>query len=224
MHSRSIDRGTERGRRLRSSIGGEIRAARIDRNLTLDEIGRAVGVSASTLSRLERGLLEHVDLMLLARTCAAVGLELSVRAFPGGQPIRDHAQVALLGEFRSRLHPSLDWATEVPLPSSGDPRAWDGLIRGPSWRYGVEGETAPHDGQATLRRLALKERDGQVDGVLLILRDTRQSRSFLREIADVAGSNFPVAGARAMELLGVGADPGGSAIVMLPNRPTPSKA
>lgn len=181
-------------------------------------------MSASTGSRLERGLLEHVDVMLLAKFCAVVGLDLSIKAFPGGQPIRDAAHLAMLGEFRGLLHPSLDWATEVPLPSPGDPRAWDGMVRGAGWRYGAEAETAPHDGQATLRRLMLKQRDGRVDGVLLILRATHQSRAFLREVADVAGSSLPVPGARALELLRVGASPGGSAIVMLPKRQTGAPA
>ena len=218
VRCRPIDRGTERGRRLRTSIGLEARQARVGRNLTLARVCGAVGVSTSTGSRLERGLLEHVDVMLLARFCAVVGLDLSIRAYPGGQPIRDAAQLALLREFRALVHTSLDWATEVPLPLTGDLRAWDGLLRGKGWRYGVEAETAPHDGQAILRRLALKQRDGQVDGVLLILRETRQVRAFLREIADVAGTTFPIAGTRALELPGVGADPGSSAIVVLPRR------
>lgn len=219
VRCRPIDRGTERGRRLRTSIGGEIRAARVDRDLTLGVVCRAVGVSASTGSRLERGLLDHVDIMLLAKVCAVVGLELSVKAFPGGQPLRDAAHLAMLREFRGRLHASLGWSTEVPLPSTGDPRAWDGLVQGSGWRYGVEAETAPRDGQATLRRLALKHRDGQVDGVLLILWNTRQGGAFLGEIGEVARSIFPIPGARALELLRVGADPGGSAIVVLPKRP-----
>lgn len=219
IRTRPVDRGTERGRRARVSIGAEIRAARVNRNLTLREVGQAVGVSAATGSRLERGVLEHVDIMLLARMCAVVGLELSVKAYPGGEPIRDAAHLGLLRDFRALLHPSVDWATEVPLPRVGDPRAWDGLTRDGDWRYGVEAETAPRDGQATLRRLALKLRDGQVDGVLLVLRDTRQTRAFLREIEGVIGSTFPVAGSRALELLGVGADPGGSAIIVLPRRP-----
>lgn len=167
-------------------------------------------------SRLERGLLEHVDVMLLARMCAVVGLDLSIKAFPGGQPIRDASQLATLRAFSGLLHPSLRWATEVPLPLTGDQRAWDYLVQGLAWRYGVEVESAPHDGQATLRRLALKLRDGEVDGVLLVLRDTRQSRLFLREIAEAARSSFPIAGTRALELLSVGADPGGSAIIVLP--------
>jgi transcriptional regulator with XRE-family HTH domain len=147
MRSKPVDRGTERGRRARISIGGEIRTARVNRNLTLQEVGRAVGVSIATASRLERGVLEHVDVMLLARMCAVVGLDLSVKAYPGGEPIRDSAQLALLRDFRALLHPSVDWATEVPLPGIGDPRAWDALIRGAGWRSGVEAETAPRTGR-----------------------------------------------------------------------------
>ena len=216
--SRPVDRGTERGRRLRLGIGAEVRIARQNRGLTLNEVCAAVGVSASTGSRLERDVLEHLDVMLLARTCAVVGLDLSVKAYPGGEPIRDAAHLALLRDFQASLHPSVGWATEVPLPGVGDQRAWDGLVRGRDWRYGVEAETAPSDGQATLRRLALKERDGHVDGVLLVVRDTRQSRAFMREIEGVAGSAFPVSDPRALELLGVGADPGGGAIIVLPRR------
>jgi transcriptional regulator with XRE-family HTH domain len=164
---------------LRSSIGGEIRAARVNRNLTLTEVGRAIGISAPTGSRIERGVSDHVDIMVLARMCAVVGLELSVKAFPGGDPIRDAAHLELLSDFRAVLHPSIAWATEVPLPGAGDSRAWDALMRATDWRYGVEAETAPRDGQATMRRIALKQRDGEVDGVVLLLRDTAQTRACL---------------------------------------------
>lgn len=215
---RQVDRGTERGRRLRLDVGTEIRNARIDRNLSLREVCQSVGVSIATGSRLERGILEHVDVMLLARMSAVVGLDLAIKVYPGGEPIRDAAHLGLLGDFRELLHPALGWATEVPLPARGDPRAWDALFQGAGWRYGVEAETAPHDGQSTLRRLALKARDGQVDGVVLLLRDSRQSRAFLREIAGVAGSAFPVQGPRALERLRAGADPRGSAIVVISRR------
>jgi hypothetical protein len=153
--------------------------------------------------------MDHVDAMLLARMCAVVGLELSVKAYPGGDPIRDAAHLELLSDFRALLHPSIDRATEVPLPGPGDSRAWDALMRAIDRRYGVEAETAPRDGQATMRRIALKQRDGEVDGVVLLLRDTAQTRAFLREIEPVVGSTFPVAGTRAVELR-VGANPVGA--------------
>jgi len=41
-------------------VGSEVRAARVNRGRTLAEVGAVVGVSVSTESRLERGVLEHV--------------------------------------------------------------------------------------------------------------------------------------------------------------------
>ena len=54
--SRALDRGTERGRRMRMSIGGEIRDARVNRNLTLRDVGlgpsgRDPGAKAGSYSR-----------------------------------------------------------------------------------------------------------------------------------------------------------------------------
>lgn len=113
------------------------------------------------------------------------------------------------------MHPALGWGTEVPLPSPGDQRAWDAVVRGPDWRYGIEAELNPIDGQALLRRLTLKERDGMVDGVILLMPDTRQTRLFRREFADLLAAQFPVRGSLALGRLAAGHDPGGSAIVVL---------
>jgi transcriptional regulator with XRE-family HTH domain len=212
---RPIDRGTIRGRRSIVDVAHEIRSARLDRALSLRAVGRATGQSHSTVSRIERGLAPHVTLLQLSRLSAVVGLELSVRCFPGGQPIRDAAQVALLARFKGRLHSSITWAAEVPLPRPGDPRAWDALLTGTGWRFGVEAETAPRDGQALARRLELKRRDGEVDGVILALPNTRRTRLFLREFAMTVADNFPVAGERALELLGAGVSPGASAVVVV---------
>ncbi len=139
---RPIGRGTTRGRRCIVEVAHEIRAARLDRAPSLSAVGRATGQSHSTVSRIERGLATHVTLLQLSRLTAVVGLELSVRCFPGGQPIRDFAQAALLARFRGRLHRSIRWAAEVPLPRPGDQRAWDALVTGGGWRFGVEAETA----------------------------------------------------------------------------------
>jgi hypothetical protein len=156
-----------------------------------------------------------VQLDLLARVTALVGLDLSVRTFPGGHPLRDHAHLELLLSFRARLHPSLRWSTEVPLPSQGDPRAWDGMVRGVGWRYGVEAETAPNDWQALSRRIELKKRDGMVDGVILLLPETRRTRLFLEAAQKVIPGLFPVPPRRILGRLGEGLDPGGSGIAVL---------
>jgi transcriptional regulator with XRE-family HTH domain len=214
---RPVDLGTERARLLANELGAEIRHGRIDRGLTLEAAGRAVGLSASEVSRIERGKAPSVTLVQLARLLAVIGMELSGRAFAGSQqPIRDAAQVRLLGRFRDRLHRGVRWATEVPLPRPGDQRAWDALIGvGSAWRYGVEAETGPRDSQALARRLRVKERDGEVDGVILVLPTSRRSREFLEAAGEMLRPSFPVDGRRALELLAAGVDPGGSAIVVI---------
>jgi transcriptional regulator with XRE-family HTH domain len=212
---RAVDRGRQRGLRVIQTIGREIRLARRSLGLSLEDVARAGGISASTLSRIERGQVRTVSVVLLASLCEVVGLELSGRAFPGGPPIRDARHAVLLSRLRVRVHSIVRWSTEVPLPDPGDQRAWDGMITGSGWRYGVEAELNPVDGQALIRRLTLKKRDGGVDGVILLLPDTRQARQFRREFATLLATDFPIRGSVALERLGRGLDPGGSAIVVI---------
>ncbi len=214
---RPVDLGTERARLLANELGTEIRQSRIDRGLSLEAAGKAVDLSASAVSRIERGRAPSVTLVQLARLLAVVGMELWARPFPGPQqPIRDAAQVRLLGRFHDRLHRSVRWATEVPLPRPGVQRAWDALIAvGSAWRYGVEAETGPRDSQALTRRLNLKQRDGEVDGVILLLPVSRRSRQFLQSAGETLRLSFPVDGRRALELLTAGVDPGGSAVIVI---------
>jgi transcriptional regulator with XRE-family HTH domain len=215
VKERPLNVGTERARLIAAELGREIRRARVDRGLSVAATARAAGMSGPTGSRIERGEARSVSVLQLARLMAVVGLELSCRAFPVGEPIRDAAHVALLGRFRSKLAGGVRWATEVPLPLPGDRRAWDALIGGQGWRYGVEAETGPRDAQALARRLNLKVRDGEVDGMILVLPRSPRSRAFL-EAADVSiRSSFPVDGARALDRLGAGLDPSGSAIVLV---------
>jgi hypothetical protein len=109
----------------------------------------------------------------------------------------------------------------VPLPAPGDLRAWDALIRGvdpgtrDQWRVGIEAETRPNDLQALDRRLALKERDGGADWLILLLLASRHNRSLLAEHLPALQARFPLEGRRALELLGAGAPLGANAIIVL---------
>ncbi len=152
---------------------------------------------------------------MLVRCGGIVGLDLSARFYPGGPPVRDAGHLALLSAFRGRLHPSLRWAAEVPLPIPGDQRAWDATVAGRGWIVGVEAETRPRDAQALQRRLAIKLRDGEVDGLILLLRDSRWTRAFVRAAADDLAPAFPIPGRRALEALAAGMEPAGSSIVIL---------
>jgi hypothetical protein len=88
-------------------------------------------------------------------------------------------------------------------------------VRGRGWRYGIEAETHPTDAQALARRLALKVRDDDVEGVILVVPATRHASAFLAAAGDLLTPMFPVTGRRALECLAAGIDPGGSAIVVL---------
>jgi hypothetical protein len=89
------------------------------------------------------------------------------------------------------------------------------LIAAATWRKPVEAETRLGDVQALERRLTLKQRDGLMEQLILLVADTRHNRIVLRSIAPSLDGQFPVPGRRALELLATGVDPGGSAIVLL---------
>jgi hypothetical protein len=154
------------------------------------------------------------DLAFLGSYCAVVGLDLTLRAYPAGDPLRDRAQLALLERLRARLHPSLGWATEVPLPIEGDLRAWDAVVQGRGWRRPVEAETVLDDLQALERRLSLKRRDGGVDHVILLVADTTRNRRALRAAPAALGS-LPLRTREILAALAVGDEPGPSGSVIL---------
>lgn len=196
-------------------MGQEIHDARVNRDLTLAEVGRVVGLSAGEVSRIEHALRPRVSVWHLFRILAAVGLDLSVRAYPGGSPLRGTAQSALLERLRTRLPPDAHWLHEVALDLPGDQRAWDAVVTLGATRIGVEAETRPRDFQELARRLALKERDGRVDRVVLLLLDSRSNREALRGPNPLVGSRFPIDGTEALARLHEGQDPGGNATILL---------
>jgi len=212
---RRVDAGSARGRASAATVINELRAGRIDRGLSGADVARATGISQAQYNRIEHGLGGSLTIERASTLLAAVGLELSVRVYPGGEPLRDAAHAALLGRFRARLHRSLRFATEVPFPGPADFRAWDGLVIGPGWRHAVEAETRPRDRQSLERRLALKLRDGDADSLSLLLLESRHNRDFLRANREALVERFPITGSRALQLLAAGVDPGGSAIIVL---------
>lgn len=192
----------------------DIAQARRGAGLSRGEVARACGLSRSTLARVESGERRVTTLAELSCLGAAVGLEVRLRAYPAGDAIRDIGQARLLERVRVRVNPALPWSTEVPLRIAGDPRAWDAVIQGAGWRLGVEAETALDDVQAVERRLALKQRDGDVDHVILLIADTRRNRSALAA-APASFGGLPLRTREVLAALRDGRDPGQSGIVVL---------
>ena len=215
-----IEIGKDRGRHVVAAVCRQIEDARIDRGLSYAVLGRALGLTGQQVARICQGRSPMVALDRLARLAALVGLELSARTYPAGQPLRDGAQQALLERFRARLAAEVRWLVELPVVSSNldgrpDLRAWDAVVAGRGWRAGVEAETHVRDAQALLRRLALKHRDGDVDGgVVLVLNDSRHHRELMRSMANELSTAFPVDARLALRRLARGEAPG-NAVVLL---------
>ena len=221
---RPIEVGMTRGRRLVVDLARELDAARRSSGLSYAALGRAVGLSGDQVARICRAESPDVSIVTLATLLAGVGLDLWARAFPGGLPVRDAAHFALLRRLKLRLAPSLAWNLEVPVVTSAvagaqglanDRRAWDAVIRGDRWSIGVEAETRLGDVQALLRRLALKERDGSVDFVLLLVNDTAHNRRVLS--GDGFGMRTQYLGTtrRTLRSLGAGLKPETDSVVVL---------
>jgi transcriptional regulator with XRE-family HTH domain len=212
---RAVDRGTRIGRRILSASGTDIRSARVGHGLSLEEVGRAVGLSYSQVGRIERAQHPSVSVTQLARIGSVVGLDLGVRFYPGGSPLRDGAHLALIERFRVFVCRELVFRTEVPLPVPTDQRAWDAMIFGAGDPVGVEAETRLSDIQALERRVALKARDGGVSRVILVVAATRGNRLALREAGPSLELAFPVPRRMALKALTAGRDPGGSAVILI---------
>lgn len=210
-----MDVGDARARAILARLSAEARSVRLLAGLSQVDVAASIGLSRSQYSRIERGFSLRLSIATVARLFAVLGQELSVRTYPSGDPIRDIAHTRLLERLRVRCHRSIRWSTEVPLPLPGDLRAWDATAIWPAARIGIEAETRLGDVQAVTRKLALKERDGGMDRVVLLVADTRSNRATLRAFGDVLAARFPVPGARALELLGAAVDPGGDSLILL---------
>jgi transcriptional regulator with XRE-family HTH domain len=205
-------------RRVRAQImtaGRDLRQARELSGLSRHDVSSATGMSESAIYRLELGQLQEITVERLALVAAAVGLEPAIRLYPSGSPLRDAAHLALLDRLRKRLHSSLTWRVEVPLPLPGDLRSWDAVItKPPKWRP-VEAETRLVDLQALERRVHLKMRDAGTADLILLVAENRNNREALRAAPEAWRSAFPIGARAALTALGAGRLPEGSALIVL---------
>ena len=213
---RPVDRGARRGKQLLAEVGREIRQRRTASGLSQRTVAEAAGYSDSQQSRIEHGHLASLAVTDLARLAAVLGLDLSLRLYPVGAPLRDAAHVALRARLIARVHRPLVCRTEVPVPIPGDLRAWDlVIVGGEGGRTGVEAETRLRDLQEFERRVELKRRDAPVDHFILLLADTRANRELARVHAAELGRWLPVSAREALAALGRGEHPPGDALVFL---------
>lgn len=212
---RTTDRAARRADAQLLEIAAAIREARMTHGISQAAVARAVRIPQSELSLIERGKRASVSLRTLVRLCAVVGLDLSCRAFSAGAPIRDIAHLELLDRLRKALASTWSWRSEVPFPIQGDRRAWDRVMRNGPLAIAVEAETRPRDLQSLERRLELKRRDGGVDRLILVMRESKWNRTLVRSDPAGLSAAFPIPGPVALRALADGRDPGGDAIIFL---------
>jgi hypothetical protein len=184
----------------------------------LRDAAAASGASRSQLWRFERGDTDRLAFSELGAWFAVLGMDLVIKGYPAGDPIRDRAQLALLERLRRRLNPNLRWRTEVALPIEGELRAWDAEIRPAPpdrWRVRVEAETRIADAQALERRLALKRRDDPDGHLILLVADTRANRAALDGLREGLRAMLPLGQRAVMAALAAGRNPGDSGIVVM---------
>lgn len=211
-----LNRGRRRGESLTRRLVNELVVARQSRNISQRRLAAELHRSQSELWRLEHvEPLRRISLVDLAEVASALGLELAASLYPVGDPIRDKGHIALLGRFRALLSPAYRVTAETPLPLPGDRRSWDLLLRLDGTLIGVECETRVRDGQALVRHIRERERDGGVDHVVLILAESAANRRLLPQLREMLGDRFATPARVALACLRSGTPLPGSAVLLV---------
>lgn len=110
------DRITERQAAARRAVGLELRRTRLDANVSLRALGRAIDLDPSHLARVEAGdgALSQ-DALVAAAT--ALGRDVSVRLFESAAAphVRDRLQAQMIESLLSALHPRWTPRLEVAV-------------------------------------------------------------------------------------------------------------
>lgn len=213
-YERVVDRATRRARRFLAELGDEVRRGRRQAGVSQTGLGNVVGISQSQVARIEGGQCQTLSIATAARILAAVGLDLSVRVYPGGAPIRDAGQLKLLARMRAHVHPRLRWRTEVPLSIPGDQRAFDAVIDGEAVRVAVECVARLDDAQATERAINRKQRDAAIPCLILALAGTRHNRAAVAA-APALREAFPLTTRAVLAALQAGRQPAANGLIFL---------
>lgn len=157
-------------------------------------LAQQLGISQAQLWRIEERQIADVSLRRLCEMASLLGLEPALTLHPLGDPIRDKGQQALGRRFDGLLAAAWSVTSEALLPLPGDLRSWDRLLRliGARERHlvGVDLESRVRDVQDLVRRSRLRERDGGVDAILIVLSDSATNRSLVDQLSEALGPAY----------------------------------
>ena len=175
-----------------------------------------LGFSRSYVGRLERNEIREPGLDSVASVAAALGLRLRLALYPEGEAIRDRVQLRLIEAFRARLHASVGWRTEVPLPIQGDRRAWDAVAIADDGWTAIEAISRLGVVDATLRAANQKQRDDpRIARTVLVIADTPRNRLALRLAHATVRADYPLDTRAVCAALAAGKAPAASGVVLL---------
>lgn len=212
---RVIDEARRLWHRLSVEIGGELRTARLMLGVTQREVGAAIGVSASEISRRELGKSRRLNGEALAVHAAAVGLRLALKLFPVGGGIRDQAQARYAGALLARIGHAWRVTLEAGIPRFGDLRAVDILLVNGAARIAVEVITRVGDLQAQIRSARLKARDIGATRLVLIVADTHANARVVDALRPVLVSDFELDARSVLADLASGREPARDALILV---------
>jgi transcriptional regulator with XRE-family HTH domain len=207
-------RGRRRAQELVRAVVSELRQERQTANLSQRAVAAELGWHQSALNRLERFDFENVSTIRLVEIAAVLGFDVSIRLHRVGDPIHDRASQGLIGRFLRAVSANYRVTREALLPSGGQ-RSWDVLLRLATLLVGVELVTRVRDVQALVRLIRLRERDGGVDHVLLVLSDSAHNRAMLRQLIDALGPRFMTPPRQILDALRAGQPVPGSGVMLM---------
>lgn len=211
-----IEEAARRARHQVETALADVRNARRNAGISQTSMAALLGCSRQLIGAIEKGQLNDVGCVQLARIGAVVGLDVPIRAFPAGSPLRDAAQLRLLERFRALVGDDWTWRTEVPVSANPlDRRAIDVVLVRAPYRVGVEAITRVLDAQGQTRPILLKQEAAQLDRMVLVLADTRHNRSAILDGAPTFDPAFPVSHRALMRDLRVGRLPSANGIVLI---------
>ena len=213
--TRAVDEARRSWHQRRLTLGSELRTNRLMNGATQAETGAAIGVSASEVSRRERGDASGVSVRSLVEHAAAVGLRLVITTYPTGGGVRDAAQLKYIHRFLERVPDTFLRELEAPVPLPGDLRAVDVVLRAAGCLIAVEVITRLGDIQAQIRSARNKARDIGATRLVLVVAGTHANRRALDEARSALHGAWDLDSRRVMAALRAGRQPANDALVLI---------
>lgn len=211
----AIDDAGRRARRQLDEAIRDLRAARLAAGLSQAAVSRALGCSRQLVTLLEVGRVDPSPIQM-ARWGAAVGLDIPIRTFAGGAPLRDAGQLRLLRRLHEAVGDTWTWRAEVPVTADPrDRRAIDAVLSRGRVRVAIEAIVRLSDAQAQVRAAMLKQNALGVDRMVIALAKTRHNRAALEMAAPTMRASFPCGPRETLVALREGRLPAGNGLVVV---------